>query len=95
MAKHHLGDSPTGLFTAFYMDEAENVTFFARPAKGWKFVADEDGTLNQFREIADLFTEEATAADLRWLADTLASVETWLDTCPHDLARYGEIGVSF
>jgi len=94
MSKHHLTDSPSGLFTAFYMSEAENVTMYARTARMWKFVLDDEAGLPQLREILDAFPD-ASHADAIWLIDTLQSVETWLDTCPHDLRRYGEVGVSY
>ena len=94
MSKHHLGDSPSGLWTAFYMSDAENVTLYARGARMWKFVLDADASLGDFKEIAAPFAD-ATRDDLLWLADTLQSVETWLETCPHDLARFGEVGVSY
>ena len=95
MSKHSLGDSPSGLWRVVYNADAENVTLYAERAKGWKYLLDGEGTLAHFREVAEAFTSEATAEDLRWLADTIASVETWLETCPHDLARFGQVGVSY
>jgi len=94
MSKHHLSDSPSGLFTAFYMETAENVTLYARTARMWKFVLDDEAGLPQLKEITEAFPD-ATHADQLWLIDTLMSVETWLEVCPHDLRRYGEVGVSY
>jgi len=92
--KHLLTESPSGLFTAYYMSTAENVTMYARTAKMWKFVLDDEAGLPQLKEIAEAFPD-ATHADFIWLIDTLESVETWLEVCPHDLRRYGETGVSY
>jgi len=50
--KHHLSDSPTGRFTAFYYSDAENVTIYDATARLWKFVCDDAGTLDQLAEIA-------------------------------------------
>ena len=94
MSKHHLTDSPSGLFKALYMEEAENVTLYATTARMWQFVLDDEAGLPQLREIVEAFPD-ATHADQLWLIDTLLSVETWLETCPHDLRRFGEVGVSF
>ena len=92
--KHHLTDSPSGAFTAFFMSEAENVTLFSSAARMWKFVLDDEAGLPQLREILEAFPD-ATHADMLWLIDTLQSVETWLEVCPHDLRRFGEVGVSY
>lgn len=92
--KHFLSDSPSGTFTAFYMSEAENVTLYARTARSWKFVLDDEVGLLQLREIVEAFPD-ATNADILWLIDTLESVETWLEVCPHDLRKFGEVGVSY
>lgn len=35
------------------------------------------------------------ATEVRALIDAIPSVDDWLDTIPHDLATYGEVGVSF
>ena len=75
------------------MAEAENVTLYAKGAKMWKFVIDGEGTLDHFDEISAPFGE-ATIADYKWLIETLQSVETWLEHCPHDLARYGAVNVT-
>lgn len=95
MTAHSLGSSPSGLWSLAYNDDAENITYRAPKARLWKFTVDEPGTLAHFSEIAEAFAQEATPADLIWLAATLASIETWLETCPHDLATHGEIGVSY
>lgn len=95
MSTHLIGRSPSGLIDLHYQTKAENLAFTMRGAKLWRFLVDSEGTLAQFREIAEAVTPEASRDDLMWIADALASAETWLDTIPHDLATYGEIGVSF
>jgi len=92
--KHHLTESPSGILSASYLSDAENVTLYSPTARMWKFVLDDEAGLPQLREIVDAFPD-ATHADILWLIDTLQSVETWLEVCPHDLRRYGEIGVSY
>jgi len=95
--KHHLSDSPTGRFTAFYMgdDNDGNVTIYDATARMWKFVCDDAGTLDQLAEIAVNCPTPIDSGDLIWLIETLQSIETWLETCPYDLAKYGEVGISF
>mgnify|MGYP000092827537 CR=1 FL=1 len=90
--KHHLGDSPTGRYTAFYYSDAENVTLYDATARMWKYMLDDTGTLDQLHEI--VAGQQPDSADMMWLIETLMSVETWLEHAPHDLATYGEIGVT-
>lgn len=92
---HRITTSPSGLWALDYADPEGVLIFSAPTARLWRFKTDEEGTLAQFLEIAEAFEGTATAADLHWLANSLASAETWLETIPHDLARYGEIGVSY
>ena len=92
--KHHLSDSPSGRFTAFYYSDAENVTIYDATARLWKFVCDEAGTLDQLAEIAVDAQTPLKSDDLIWLIETLQSIETWLEHCPHDLATYGEVAVT-
>jgi len=95
MTKHHLTDSPSGRFTAFYMAGAENVTIYDRTAKMWQFVLDETGTLDQLDEIVNAGGARVIQADIVWLISTLQAVDDWLETCPHDLRKFGEVGVSY
>lgn len=83
--------SPTGLFSAFWMTEADNVTIRAPRAPMWKFILDpaEDPGLDAWREIVQAFPD-AGGQDLRWLAETIASVEHWSETMPYELAQEPE-----
>ena len=36
-----------------------------------------------------------SAEELRFMIDTAGSVDTHLEHAPHDLARYGEVGVTY
>jgi len=94
MSKHLLSTSPNGRFTAFYMSEAENVTIYDATAKMWKYVLDETGTLDQLQEIVEGPTTP-NVDEFLWLITTLQSVDDWIETCPHDLHRFGEVGVSY
>lgn len=90
---HLLGTSEGGRLSAFY-SEGGSVILRDRAHKMWKFVLDEPATLGNLREVIG---EDAnyTPQEVLWLIDTLMCVETWLETCLHDLHRYGEVGVSF
>ena len=93
--KHHLSDSPTGRFSAFFMGEDGNVTILDNTARSWSFVLDENGTIDQLAEITDRpDRSDIDADDIRWLIHIFQSVETWLDHAPHDIARYGGVGVT-
>lgn len=91
--KHHLSDSPTGRFTAFYMAEAENITVYAPEARLWKYVMREDGGLAELREIIEAF-RPIEVADIEWWMDRLETVEQSLDLCAYDIQKFGEVGVS-
>ena len=46
-------------------------------------------------ELWQLQTGLMTAPEIMAVINAAASVETWLETIPYDLAHYGEIGVSY
>lgn len=90
-----IGSSPSGLLTIWYNTDTETLVFTMRGARMWRFLVDSEGTLDQFAELAEAAMPQASAADLMWICDCLRAAEIWLETCPYDLARFGEIGVSF
>jgi hypothetical protein len=89
---YRLTESPSGFLSASWDDDADAIMIRDTRAAMWRYIIDEAPTLDTLDEILAGRTE--TGADMRWLIDTLRSVETWLDTCAHDLARFGEVGVS-
>jgi len=93
--RHRLHGSPSGRFSAYYMSEAENVTIFDSEAKMWKFVLEEDATVEQLSELVGTNPDTISCADVLWMIDTVMSIDTWLEVCPHDLERYGQTGVSY
>jgi hypothetical protein len=86
-----LSRSPSGLLAAFWMVDGENVTIRAERAPMWKFILDpaEDPGLDAWREIAAAFPD-AGGQDLRWLAETIASVETWGEEMPYAAQDYDD-----
>lgn len=93
---HHLGDEGR-LWCWFDSRNNGDAVFLTSPShRLWRFhLSDRDGTeLETVRELVETFDYALTPDELRFLLDCVGSVETWQDHCPHDLARYGTVGVT-
>jgi len=90
MSKHHWSDC--GRFTAHFHDD-KDVIVVTSSARMWRFVLDAETGVAELAELVDTF-DDMTAEELRWMVNLVASVETIIEHAPHDLQRYGEIGVT-
>lgn len=92
--KHHLTNSPNETLTAFYLSDAQHVVIYAHSAPMWRFVLESNGGIPELREVLESHPN-LTVSDVLWLMDTMNNIDTWVEICPQDLSRYGQVGISF
>ena len=88
---HEVG--AVGRYAAFWHEDTETITIFCADHKLWKFVLDCDAGLSDLDELTN--HPGMTVDEIRWCIHIAASVETILEHAPHDLHRYGAVGVTF
>ena len=84
-----------GRFGFWWHEEGNSVKLFATSAKNWQYVFDEEGTTDQLSEILEAFDWSVDPEELQLLVQCMRSIDSWLEWCPSDLHRYGEVGVTF
>lgn len=94
---HQLGEA--GRFWCWFDNREDgDAVFLTSPLhRFWRFhLSDHSGSeIDTLRELLEAFDFATSSAELQFLLDCIQSVETWQETCPDDLARFGEVGVSF
>ena len=79
---------------AFYWDIDEQcVALFVDDQEFRCF--DEQGTLSNLEEVLEAYHDKMDVTDVVFLTACFQCIETWLDHAPYDMAKYGEVGVSF
>lgn len=89
--RHHI--ATVGRYSAHYADSAELIEVTAADAPLWKFQLDTDADLSTLAELVDA-CPEADADELRFMIELATSAATIIEHAAHDIARYGEIGVT-
>ena len=94
MTMHTLSES--GRFTALWDDEAEGVVFHWKGKFLFAGTVEPDaGTISDMLDDCHQIDKKPPRArEIRAMIEASASLETWLEHCPHDLHHYGQVGIT-
>jgi len=89
-----------GGFSFKWQADADSVTLFHAMVPDFRMDYYGDMTLADVESVLTMMLARGVphlmdATAWRFLVERGQCIETWLDTAPHDLARYGEVGVSY
>lgn len=91
---HALGSA--GRFHVWFDNRSAGHVFLTSPShRHWRFHIEPDAVISSLDELLAQFDYQLSADELRLVVSAFQSCEDWLETCPYDLAKFGEVGVSY
>lgn len=82
-----------GRFVCRWHQASEVIELRSEVNRLWKYQLEDDAGIAELDELLMTFND-LTTDEMRFLVGCIRSVETWLEHCPHDLAEFGQVGVS-